>query len=227
MFTASPHSNGPIRHILLRALKQPAQDILRAVGNRIFGSYGGSVTRHGAETRSFLYRTSFCVREAETRRDAAAELLTIQDLMSFEELAIDALRPAPSAEMYSLGIEPCLVGRLNSCWSSPAQSSLTSGLVEVYDQDFYSLLDVYEFRNGASYSTRGWVGVSMQALRLLHRSISTGISVLETWLGSWPCCYKFSSYRTENTLHFHCKDQWVNADWDRIILVHVRIISLT
>jgi hypothetical protein len=38
---------------------------------------------------------------------------------------------------------------------SPAQSFLTSGLVEIYDQYFCSLLDVYMFGSGASSPMKG------------------------------------------------------------------------
>jgi hypothetical protein len=47
-----------------------------------------------------------------------------------------------------------LVWRLNCCWHSSAQSFFVSGLVEIYDQEFCSLLCVYVFRNGASSSTK-------------------------------------------------------------------------
>jgi hypothetical protein len=47
-----------------------------------------------------------------------------------------------------------VVGLSNSFWSSPAQSFLASGLVEIYNQDFCSLRDMYMFWNGASSSTR-------------------------------------------------------------------------
>jgi hypothetical protein len=40
-----------------------------------------------------------------------------------------------------------------------ASTFLTSGLLEIYDQDFCSLLDMYVFRNGASSSTKGGVGL--------------------------------------------------------------------
>jgi hypothetical protein len=49
------------------------------------------------------------------------------------------------------------VYRLNYCWSSPAQSFLVSGLVEIYDQDLCSSLDMYVFRSRASSSTRRYV----------------------------------------------------------------------
>jgi hypothetical protein len=52
-------------------------------------------------------------------------------------------------------------GRLNFCWPLPAQSFLASGLVEIYDQVFCSLLDRYVFGSGASPSMRGGVGVSV------------------------------------------------------------------
>jgi hypothetical protein len=39
-----------------------------------------------------------------------------------------------------------MVGRLNCCCPSSAQSFLASGLVETFDQDlFFSLLDIYVF----------------------------------------------------------------------------------
>jgi hypothetical protein len=56
------------------------------------------------------------------------------------------------------------VGRLNCCWPSPAQSFLASGLVEIYEQDFCSPLDMYVFRNGASSLMRGGVGLSTDRL---------------------------------------------------------------
>jgi hypothetical protein len=34
-------------------------------------------------------------------------------------------------------------------------------LLDIHDQDFYSLLDMYVFRNGASSSTRGGVSLSV------------------------------------------------------------------
>jgi hypothetical protein len=39
-----------------------------------------------------------------------------------------------------------MVGRLNCCWSSPAQSFLS----KICDQDFCSLLHMYVFTSGAS-----------------------------------------------------------------------------
>jgi hypothetical protein len=53
------------------------------------------------------------------------------------------------------------VGRLNNCLFSPAQSFLASGLLEIHDQDFCSLLDMYLFRNGASSSAKEGVGLSV------------------------------------------------------------------
>jgi hypothetical protein len=55
------------------------------------------------------------------------------------------------------------VGSLNCFWSSPAQPFLASSLVEIYDQDFCSLLDVYAFslQSGVSSSTRGGVVFSV------------------------------------------------------------------
>jgi hypothetical protein len=60
------------------------------------------------------------------------------------------------------------VGLLNCCWSSPAQSVLASGLVEIYDQDLYSLLDMYVYRSGASSSTKGEVSQLLIILPLLE-----------------------------------------------------------
>jgi hypothetical protein len=45
--------------------------------------------------------------------------------------------------------------RLDCCWPSPAPSFLPSGSLEIHDQDFSFLLDMYVFRNGVSSSTRG------------------------------------------------------------------------
>jgi hypothetical protein len=63
----------------------------------------------------------------------------------------------------------CTFGKLNCYWSSPAQSYLTLGIVEIYDQDFCSLLDMYIFRSLASSTMRDGVGLSV-GLRSLHRS---------------------------------------------------------
>jgi hypothetical protein len=38
-----------------------------------------------------------------------------------------------------------LLGRINYCWSSPAQTFLASGLLETFDKVFCSLLDMYVF----------------------------------------------------------------------------------
>jgi hypothetical protein len=65
---------------------------------------------------------------------------------------------------YSVGRSIVL---LNCCWASQAQSFLASGLVEIYDKDFCSFLDMYVFRSGTFSSTRGRL-----ALRLLHRSFN-------------------------------------------------------
>jgi hypothetical protein len=51
-------------------------------------------------------------------------------------------------------------------------------LLEIHDQDIYSLLDTYAFRNGVLLFYEGVVGLSAQALRLLHRSFGTSISAL-------------------------------------------------
>jgi hypothetical protein len=52
------------------------------------------------------------------------------------------------------------VGRLYCCWPSPAQSLLASSLVDIYEQDLCSLLDMSVFRSAVSFSTRGGVGFS-------------------------------------------------------------------
>jgi hypothetical protein len=52
-------------------------------------------------------------------------------------------------------------GQLNFCWPSPAQSFLVSRLVEIYDQVFCSLLNMYVFARGASPSMKGGVDLSV------------------------------------------------------------------
>jgi hypothetical protein len=47
-----------------------------------------------------------------------------------------------------------LVDRLNCCWSSQAQSFLSSVFSRPMTKDFYSHLDMHVFRNGASSSTK-------------------------------------------------------------------------
>jgi hypothetical protein len=53
------------------------------------------------------------------------------------------------------------VGQLNCCLSSPAQSFLSSGLVEIYDQDVCFFLYIYVFRSGDSSSMRRGVGLAV------------------------------------------------------------------
>jgi hypothetical protein len=67
--------------------------------------------------------------------------------------------------------ELMLVGRLNCCWLSLAQSFLASGLIETFDQDFF-LLACTCLRNGTVSLTRGGVCLSVKALHLML-----------------PCCY--------------------------------------
>jgi hypothetical protein len=55
---------------------------------------------------------------------------------------------------------------------------------------FFSL-DMYVFRNWASSSTRGGVGLSVEALNLLHRSFSTSISALSQRAGPYGHCAPF------------------------------------
>jgi hypothetical protein len=68
------------------------------------------------------------------------------------------VRRASSCTFLHLGILNALSVtkscRLNFCWPSPAQLSLVSGIVEIYDQDFRSLLDMYVSRSAAFSSTR-------------------------------------------------------------------------
>jgi hypothetical protein len=91
------------------------------------------------------------------------------------------------------------VSRLNCCWSSPAQSFLASGLVETFDQDFLSLSWTCTcLRNGASSRTSGGVGLSVEALRLLHRSLSTRISALSQHPGPYGHCPPPSTWRTRS-----------------------------
>jgi hypothetical protein len=52
-------------------------------------------------------------------------------------------------------------GPVNRWWPSPAQSFLVSGLVGTHDQILVRSKTVFVFRNGASSSTRGWVGLSV------------------------------------------------------------------
>jgi hypothetical protein len=44
-----------------------------------------------------------------------------------------------------------MVGRLNCCWASPVIPGFS--VLEIQDQDLYSLLDMYVFRNGVSSSS--------------------------------------------------------------------------
>jgi hypothetical protein len=60
-----------------------------------------------------------------------------------------------------------LVSRLNCCWPSPAQSFLT-GLLKIHVKDFYSLLDVYVFRNLASSPTKEGSSESESESELLY-----------------------------------------------------------
>jgi hypothetical protein len=62
-------------------------------------------------------------------------------------------------------------------WPSPTQSFSASGLVESFDQDFFSL-DMYVFEKWASSLMRVGVSLSVDALHLLHCSFSTRISML-------------------------------------------------
>jgi hypothetical protein len=106
-------------------------------------------------------------------------------------------------------------GRVHCCWPSPAESFLALGLLEIYDQDFFSILDMYVFRNGASFSMRGEVGLSVQALHLLHRGFSRSTSPPSQCPGHYALIssksytqIKFVTHR--NTLHFRYKDEPVN-----------------
>jgi hypothetical protein len=78
--------------------------------------------------------------------------------------------PLWQANPFTTNMSVC---RRNCCSSSPAQSFLASGFVEIYGLDFASLLHMYVIINGASPSTRGEVDLSVRALCLLHRSFST------------------------------------------------------
>jgi hypothetical protein len=61
-------------------------------------------------------------------------------------------------------------------------------VLEIHNQGFYSFLDMHVFRNWASSSTKQQF-VFMQALRLLHRSFSTGISALSRRPGHYGLCH--------------------------------------
>jgi hypothetical protein len=82
-------------------------------------------------------------------------------------------------------IKARLVGPSVKLLPSPAQSFLASALVEIYEQDFCSVLYMYMLRNGASSLMRGGV-LSVEALLLLHHSFSTSISALSQRPGHCP-----------------------------------------
>jgi hypothetical protein len=50
-------------------------------------------------------------------------------------------------------------GRLNCCWSSPAQSVLPSGLIHIFDQDFF-LSETCTYLRKATYISGTGVGLS-------------------------------------------------------------------
>jgi hypothetical protein len=65
-------------------------------------------------------------------------------------------------------------------------------LIEIHEQDFCSLLDMYVFRNGASSSTRKeFVFLRIQALGLLHGSFSTNKSSSLRRSGHYRLCASF------------------------------------
>jgi hypothetical protein len=67
---------------------------------------------------------------------------------------------------------PKLIVAHTVTWSSPAQSFLASGLVEIYDQHFCSLLDMHVFRSGAPVR-QGEGSVFLFRNYVLHCSFST------------------------------------------------------
>jgi hypothetical protein len=94
-----------------------------------------------------------------------------------------------------------MISPLDCCWPSPAQSYLPSGLVEIHGQDFCSLLDMYVFRNGASSWTMGGVGLSVEALRLLHRNFQSS---------SVNCCWPSPA---QSFLASIPEDRTINIYW--------------
>jgi hypothetical protein len=56
--------------------------------------------------------------------------------------------------------------------------------IETHDQDYCSLLNMYVFRNGASFDEEG-VGLSMYALRFLNCRFSTRVSALSRLPGHY------------------------------------------
>jgi hypothetical protein len=69
-----------------------------------------------------------------------------------------------------------------------ASTVISAFNLEVHDQDIESLLDTYMFENWVSSSTNVRIGLSIYALRLLHRSFSSSISALSRRLGHWTLC---------------------------------------
>jgi hypothetical protein len=68
---------------------------------------------------------------------------------------------------------------------------LGSGLIEIYDQDFCSVLDIPVFRSGDSSSIRGEDSLSVYALHLLHPSFSMCISMLSLHPSHYWLCASF------------------------------------
>jgi hypothetical protein len=63
---------------------------------------------------------------------------------------------------------------LNCCWSSPAQSFLASGLVQTFDQDFFSVLDMYMFEKWGLLRVRVTLRVAVY-----RQSVRLGAKTLE------------------------------------------------
>jgi hypothetical protein len=71
-------------------------------------------------------------------------------------------------------------GPWNCCWPSPAQPFLVSNPVGTHGQIFIPSKVVNVFGNGVTSSTRGGVGLSEYAARLLHSKVKVKVTLRPT-----------------------------------------------
>jgi hypothetical protein len=98
------------------------------------------------------------------------------------------LLPPTKVEVFEPASTQVSVGRLLLAFASTVVPGFS--LLEIHDQDFYSLLDMYMFRNGASSSTKDGL-----VFLCNHYILCTVVSSISMSMLSWqPCHYGLCAF---------------------------------
>jgi hypothetical protein len=165
------------------------------IDNRIYWTFT-LVTTNNYVSLTELHATKITVTTTHIKSSQSSLAVAWQRLQrrTFHFLWIPVLSSA-SATRFSLLTTATLnqlnwlnhnsVGRLNCCWFSSAVISGFS-LLEIHDQDFYSLLDIYVFRNGASSAAKEgrsfYVGFMFDVPQFQHKYIRAVTGSRSGWV---------------------------------------------